>query len=154
MALESHKFHVLKRCCFHKKVFPFASFTKERSRPLFQSPIHASLEDDSYLPSGQESQDLPSSSQQLHTRVISPQPEQRKAMRAHKRPDYWEDYVCCSTTPEDQCFCLSTLTNLFISTNRTVEVTVTSIANSIVEPSNFTKAVSHPGWQGAMDKEL
>jgi len=80
-----------------------------------------------------------------HSQHPATQTEQRIPTREHKRPSYLQDYVYCSTTPEDVKFCCSTITNLCAPTsNGVVEFAAFTSSQHIQEPGSYTEASSDP----------
>ncbi|XP_070029595.1 uncharacterized protein [Nicotiana sylvestris] len=94
-----------------------------------------------------------------HSQPIVPSIQEiRKSTRTHKTPAYLQDYVSNSvflTNLTASCFSapiLSTILPFF-----TLSLTNQSMLNSIsyiIEPTSYSQASLHPGWQEAMTKEF
>jgi len=163
MDLEKHKVYTSRDVIFHETLFPYSK--NNTSLPLFpQTPSAIPLEEPSSLqqeettdtePPCMESsqQDVPSSLQQS---TPSPQSLSRPA-RAHKPPSYLADYVLST---HRSSFCFGTLTNLslqppLLSTTCLQAFSQKFLASlNYTEPQSYEEAVSHSGWQQAMQKEL
>ena len=144
MDLTTHKIHVSRDVVFHEDIFPFAALVKDR--PLFQSQS-------SYYPD-----DIPSTTYSSDTPAVQSPSEPtlppRKLARTHHLPGYLQDYVCCTSCPQDISFCFSTITNLSFPDVSILGARPLPQHQLISKPHTYTEASQHPGWQQAMNKEI
>ena len=127
MDLDTHKVFVSPDVIFHEHIFPFAQSPQDKL--LFQSQLaQYHTEDDSVT-------DLQPAQEEQQTEDSQP----RGSSRAHSKPGYLQDYVCCSHASGPN-FCFSTLTNLCIPVSVAAEVQVVTADQVIIEPQTYTEA--------------
>ncbi|XP_075108915.1 uncharacterized protein LOC142180748 [Nicotiana tabacum] len=100
-----------------------------------------------------------SPNQSSHSQPIVPSIQEiRKSSRTHKTPAYLQDYVCNSVFLTNlTASCFSTPILLTILPFSALSLTNQSMLNSmsyIIEPTSYSQAALHPGWQEAMAKEF
>ncbi|XP_069150758.1 uncharacterized protein [Solanum lycopersicum] len=135
MAIEDNSFSISPTTNF--------GFPDDRHRGVFESPSS------SIIPANIPS---PSVSPIVIDNIL------RKSSRSHKMPSYLKDYICKAmhlTNVTSFCF-LSSVTppqfsfSKLSSTNQTFN---NSLSN-LQEPTRYTQAMMHPGWQNAMANEI
>jgi len=131
MDLETNKFHVSRYVVFHEGVFPFANMQRKTS-----SSQTCSSDYSEEVTPVQEHTEV-SENQRVENEDAaqgSSSQRQRRSTRTHNRPNYLQDYVCCSSNAQTAQFCFSTLTNMCIPDRRVSEPHGLSTENLVIEP--------------------
>ncbi|TMW82472.1 hypothetical protein EJD97_005847 [Solanum chilense] len=178
--LNSKKILTSRDVVFHETIFPFSSDTRPVSTdyPLpYFTPFHFPTDfghSDSLSPTSPSSS--PSSTNPID-HIVSPPPTPvhssapitvpsttpipiplRMSTRSHQIPKHLADYVCNSivlTDLTDSCFAspISPQTVSFTALSHSNQSLLTS-TSYISEPTSYSQASLHPGWQNAMAEEL
>lgn len=167
--LQTMKVFISRHVRFHESIFPFSSTSSHKH--LFPVPDPHSLSYPDHDPFDISTSDLiplesSHSSSPLHADISSssttpspPLPITRKSNRVKQPPSYLADYLCNSVFVTSQLTesCFSVSLDPTILPFSALSSTNQSLLNStsyISEPTSYSQAVLHPGWQAAMAKEF
>jgi len=157
MDLEHHKFYNSRDIVFHETIFPYV----ESSTQFLFSPTNSAIpiEDPSHFRHTEPTiTEPPCADSPGITQQAEPTPQSvKRSSRVQRPPQYLEDYVLSA---QGQSFCFATLTNLslqpsLLPINYLHSTNQKFLANlDFTRPQSYDEAISYPGWQEAMEKEL
>jgi len=161
LSLADKKYYISRDVVFHEFNFPFSQQNSSQSSNHSHSdPGDLSVFSDlSTYPSQPISQTNQTDSTPMPHTVSSPPSDlPHRPIRTHKIPSYLQDYVMCSHSTSGHC--LATTTNFCLPPS-SVSSTCLAIPSQqllsnldFTEPCNYDEAITHAGWQDAMNKEF
>jgi len=128
------------------------------SSPLPSLPTFSNPSNSSTLPSTSGTSSISQPRSFPYSPLPISLPEVRKSTRTHNPPSYLQEYVCNSVFLTDLTnSCFNAPIQPMVLPFTALSPINQSILNStsyLVEPTSYSQASLHPGWQEAMEKEL